>query len=254
MPGDHVTVDYLSRLRARLSRVEERIAADVRPAPGGAAIVAATSVVVAGDEVGVLLAAYRAVATTGARPERVSVCGSADVVPDLLDRLRLHVDDCSGEASSITITGLVDDVDRCTPMALGSDGDLVYWLGRSDQSDSERVELERKVGEVMVAASRDGLLNAALDVGPGGMATTLALMAVLGGTGARFWTPEGVDVERALFDARLGGVICIVPRTEELRFSDMCIARYLPVERIGVVDGSDLECQGHFRIPVAELT
>lgn len=153
-------------------------------------------------------------------------------------------------APSTLATGSIDELDRCTPMALSDDGDLVYWIGADDQAD---LTIARKVNEIMVAASRDGLLNAALDVSAGGMATTVVSMAILGSKGLRFWVPENLDVEQALFDARLGGVICIVPRTEELRFSDMCIARYIPSYRIGVVDGDEIELQGHFSIPVVAL-
>jgi len=48
-------------------------------------------------------------------------------------------------------------------------------------------------------------------------------------------------------------VVVVVPRSEELRFSDMCVARHVPVVRVGVVDGTALDVQGLFSVEVAEL-
>jgi len=57
-----------------------------------------------------------------------------------------------------------------------------------------------------------------------------------------------------------------VPRTEEVRFVDMCTARGFPALRIGVTDdtgtgdpvgdgaaGAELEVQGQFTVPIAAL-
>ncbi len=46
-----------------------------------------------------------------------------------------------------------------------------------------------------------------------------------------------------------------MPRSEEIRFTDMCTARGLPHARIGVVDAASdaLEVQGQFTIPITEL-
>lgn len=44
-----------------------------------------------------------------------------------------------------------------------------------------------------------------------------------------------------------------MPRSEEVRFNDMCGARGLPVTRIGVVDGEAVEVQGEFSLSLAEL-
>ena len=49
----------------------------------------------------------------------------------------------------------------------------------------------------------------------------------------------------------------VVPRAEEVRFQDMCQARHVPAERIGVVDAQQveaaLEFQGLFTISLSEL-
>ncbi len=44
-----------------------------------------------------------------------------------------------------------------------------------------------------------------------------------------------------------------VPRSEELRFTEMCSARGLPLTRIGVTDGDALELQNLFTLPLEQL-
>ncbi|CAM5456502.1 Phosphoribosylformylglycinamidine synthase subunit PurL OS=Streptomyces violarus OX=67380 GN=purL PE=3 SV=1 [Streptomyces violarus] len=44
-----------------------------------------------------------------------------------------------------------------------------------------------------------------------------------------------------------------VPRSEEVRFNDMCGARGLPATRIGVVDGDSVDVQGEFTLSLTEL-
>jgi phosphoribosylformylglycinamidine synthase len=48
-----------------------------------------------------------------------------------------------------------------------------------------------------------------------------------------------------------------VPRSEEVRFTDMCTARGFAHARVGVTDGSGpdavLDVQGQFSVPLAEL-
>ena len=154
----------------------------------------------------------------------------------------------------IGVLGVIDDVDRRTPIAWGPDGELIYLLGdtRDELAGSEwahhvhghlgglppRVDLarERLLAEVLVAGSRDGMLTAAHDVSDGGVAQVLVEMALRSGVGARCWVPDGLDPFVHLFSESAGRAIVVVPRSEELRFTEMCAARALPAHRIGVVD------------------
>jgi len=58
-----------------------------------------------------------------------------------------------------------------------------------------------------------------------------------------------------LFSESAGRVVVAVPRSEELRFTEMCTARELPWVRIGVVDkeSAELEIQGLATFPLDEL-
>jgi phosphoribosylformylglycinamidine synthase len=57
----------------------------------------------------------------------------------------------------------------------------------------------------------------------------------------------------ALFSESVARAIVAVPRTEEVRFNDMCTARHYPAVRVGVVTGDALDVQELFTIPVDEL-
>ena len=65
--------------------------------------------------------------------------------------------------------------------------------------------------------------------------------------------PEGADPFVTLFSESAGREVVAVPRSEELRFTDMCGARGLPATRIGVIDGAEIDVQGQFSISLSEL-
>ena len=149
--------------------------------------------------------------------------------------------------------GVIDDVNRRTPMKWGPDGELIYLLGdtHDEFGGSEwahlhghlgglppRVDLQREriLGEILVAGSRDGMLTAAHDVSDGGFAQAIVEMALRSGVGARLWLPDGIDPFVQLFSESAGRAVVVVPRSEELRFTEMCGARGVPAHRVGVVD------------------
>jgi phosphoribosylformylglycinamidine synthase len=61
----------------------------------------------------------------------------------------------------------------------------------------------------------------------------------------------------SLFSESAGRAVVAVPRSEEVRFTDMCTARGFPHLRIGVTDGegpdAQLDVQGLFAVPLSEL-
>ena len=91
-------------------------------------------------------------------------------------------------------------------------------------------------------------------------AATLAEACLRFGVGARIGLGEvaerdGVDEFTLLFSESQGRVVCAVPRTEEVRFKDMCTARDYPFARIGVVDAQAgaLDLQGIASVDLHEL-
>ncbi|CAM3658282.1 MULTISPECIES: phosphoribosylformylglycinamidine synthase subunit PurL [Streptomyces] len=171
----------------------------------------------------------------------------------------------------VGVLGVIDDVARRTPMAFRDEGHLIYLLGetreelggsawsqvahghlggRPPQVDLER---ERLLAEILIAASRDGMADAAHDVSDGGVVQALAESCLKGGKGARIVVPDGLDPFVFLFSESQGRALVAIPRSEEVRFTDTCAARGMPAARIGVVDGEAIEVQGQFTLPLEEL-
>ncbi|MEV5508990.1 phosphoribosylformylglycinamidine synthase subunit PurL [Streptomyces orinoci] len=246
-----------------------------------------------------LAESYRNVAATGARPLAISNClnfGSPEdpgVMWQFAEATRGLADGCLALGTPVTggnvslynqtgetaihptpvvaVLGVIDDVNRRTPMAFTEQGQLLYLLGETHEELGgsawsqvihdhlgglpPRVDLEREklLAEILIAASRDGMIDAAHDLSDGGLVQALVESCLRGGNGARILVPEGLDPFVFLFSESAGRAVVAVPRSEELRFTDMCGARGLPATRIGVVDGESLEVQGEFGISLDEL-
>ncbi|MGE2836840.1 phosphoribosylformylglycinamidine synthase subunit PurL [Mycobacterium sp. SMC-4] len=182
----------------------------------------------------------------------------------------------------VGVLGVIDDVKRRIPTALGTEpGESLILLGDTrDEFDGSiwaqvtadhlgglppKVDLQREqlLAEVLVAASRDGLISAAHDLSEGGLIQAVVEAALAGETGCRIVIPENFQQGSGpfvfLFSESSGRVLVAVPRTEESRFTAMCEARGLPATRIGVVDpGADpsqaaVEVQGMFTVTLEEL-
>jgi phosphoribosylformylglycinamidine synthase len=180
----------------------------------------------------------------------------------------------------VGVLGVIDDVRRRTIPGIGQDtGETLLLLGDTrDEFDGSAwaevvhghlgglpptVDLpaERTLGDVLIAGSRDGMISAAHDLSEGGLAQALVEMCLAGETGARIVLPEGADPFVWLFSESTARVVVAVPRTEELRFTEMCTVRRQPLVRIGIVDAGDtgapdeqfLDIQDVARLPLAEL-
>ncbi|NGN65337.1 phosphoribosylformylglycinamidine synthase subunit PurL [Streptomyces sp. A7024] len=171
----------------------------------------------------------------------------------------------------VGVLGVIDDVARRTPMAFAEEGQLLYLLGDTreefggsawsdvihghlgGQPPAVDLERERLLGEILISASRDGMIDAAHDLSDGGLIQAVVESCLKGGHGARLVLPDGLDATTFLFSESQGRAVVAVPRSEELRFTDMCGARGLPATRIGVVDGDAVELQGQFSLPLSEL-
>jgi len=175
----------------------------------------------------------------------------------------------------VAVLGVIDDVIRRTPSGFLAEGQQIYLLGTTGEelSGSEwahvvhghlggtppRVDLgtEKQLADILINASRDGLIDAAHDLSDGGLAQALAESCLRNDVGARVWLPDGLEPFVGLFSESAGRVIVAVPRSEEVRFTDMCSARGFAHARIGVTDGRGtdavLEVQGLFSVPLGEL-
>jgi phosphoribosylformylglycinamidine synthase len=192
----------------------------------------------------------------------------------------------------VAVLGVMEDVARRTPSgwkALAANehastarGQAIYLLGTTaDEFGGSawtqvahdhlgglppRVDLEceRRLGAILVNASRDRLVDAAHDLSEGGLAVALAEASLRNGVGARIVLDEacerdGVDAFTLLFSESAGRAIVSVPDSEDVRFNEMCAASGFAHTRIGVVDdetdvdGASLDVQGQFSLPLDEL-
>ena len=158
----------------------------------------------------------------------------------------------------VGVLGVFDDVSRRTPSGWREDGQAIYLLGTTgDELDgSEWANLrghlggqppaldlaaEKQLADILINASRDGMIDAAHDLSEGGLAAALTEMALRFHVGARVGLDElcerdGIDPFTALFSESQARAVVSVARSEEVRFKDMCTARGFPHVRIGVVD------------------
>ena len=173
----------------------------------------------------------------------------------------------------IGVLGLIDDVTRRVRGGFDADGAHVYLLGETSPEfgGSEwahvvhghlggrppvvDLDAERLLADILVNSSRDGLIDSAHDLSDGGLGQALVECCLRYGRGARIVLPEGADPAVLLFSESAARAIVTVPRSEEIRFTDMCTARGQAWQRIGVVDAESgtLEVQGRFTVTVDEL-
>ncbi|GAA1336988.1 phosphoribosylformylglycinamidine synthase subunit PurL [Arthrobacter roseus] len=177
----------------------------------------------------------------------------------------------------VGVLGVFDDVTRRTPSGWREDGQAIYLLGttREELDGSEWANLrghlggqppivdldaEQTLAAILINSSRDGMIDSAHDLSEGGLAAALSESALRFGVGARIGIDElcerdGVDAFTALFSESQARAVVGVPRSEEVRFKDMCTARRFPFIRVGVVDTTNdaLDVQGHFSLPLDEL-
>lgn len=181
----------------------------------------------------------------------------------------------------VGVLGIIDDVAARIPSGWQDAGENVYLLGvtREELDGSAwadtihghlggtppQVDLagERRLAELLRAASDQSLVSSAHDLSAGGLAQALAEGVLRFGVGARVWLSEimerdGVDAATALFSESTGRVIVTVPREEDVKFRGLCEGRGYPVLRIGVTDAVEgeepaLEVQDVFTIGVSEL-
>jgi len=184
----------------------------------------------------------------------------------------------------VGVLGVLDDVADAVPSGWTAPGVAVYLLGttRAELDGSAWADVvhahlgglppavdlaaERRLAAVLQNASRDGLVDAAHDLSEGGLAQALVESSLRFGVGVRvsldaLCERDGLTPFEALFSESTARALVAVPRSEEVRFADLCVARGVPVLRLGwtadVASGDDeqgpaVEVDGLFTIPLAE--
>jgi phosphoribosylformylglycinamidine synthase II len=148
---------------------------------------------------------------------------------------------------------------------------VVYLLGRtaSDLGGSEYADTvlgmvrgappaldlgaERLLIEALVdAASRD-LLASAHDCSDGGVAIAAAESSIGGGIGLRIGIHgTGLSDHVALFSESASRALVSVWPGRERELETLAAERGVPIERVGITGGADLDFDGQFRVPVRD--
>ena len=180
----------------------------------------------------------------------------------------------------VGVLGIIDDVARRVPSGWQDQGENIYLLGVTREEldgsawadavhehlggrpPAADLDAERRLAELLHAATMNGLLSAAVDLSEGGLAQALTDGTMRFGVGARVWLDEimsrdGVDATAALFSETQARALVAVPHEEDVKFRGLCEGRDYPVLRIGVTDGmgadASLEVQDQFTVPLSEL-
>lgn len=156
----------------------------------------------------------------------------------------------------VGVLGVLDDVADATGSGWTTPGQAVFLLGttRAELDGSAwadevhghlggvppRVDLaaERRLATVLQHASRDDLVDAAHDLSEGGLAQALVESSLRYGVGVQvsldaLCVRDGVTPFEALFSESTARALVAVPRSEEVRFLDLCTARGVPALRLG---------------------
>ncbi|ROR54158.1 phosphoribosylformylglycinamidine synthase subunit II [Luteococcus japonicus] len=172
----------------------------------------------------------------------------------------------------VGMLGVIDDVTKRTPMGFAHEGDGVFLLGTTQEEMGGSVwaqvmhddhlggvppqpdfDAEMELGRVMIAASKEGLLSSAHDLADGGLAQALVESALRKNLGVALTLPEG-DPCVQLFSESAARAIVSLPAGSLTRFKALCEEHGVPLTRLGEVTGNpELEVQGQFTLPLAEL-
>ena len=153
----------------------------------------------------------------------------------------------------VGVLGVIDDVRHRIPTGLGSVGDEIWLLGetRDEFGGSEwahevhghlggrppAVDLSREqaLRQVLVTASREGLVTGAHDLSDGGLAQALVEGCLLADVGAQVTLPANLDPFVALFSESAARVLLGVSRSHAPRVAQLCSVHQVPVTRLGHV-------------------
>ena len=173
----------------------------------------------------------------------------------------------------IGMLGIVEDVEkhRMTP-GFKNDGDVILYIGAQRKGlggseylntihhlttgDAPDIDLdfEAKLQESLLDAIQSGSLEAVHDISDGGLAITLAEMAIFGEKGAEVSIAsfEGSTHEILFSEAQSGVVISCRPELVKTVIAHFQNAE-IPVHELGVVAGAALKIEGVLSIGIGEM-
>jgi phosphoribosylformylglycinamidine synthase len=170
--------------------------------------------------------------------------------------------------------GLLEDWRAAAALAFKAEGEAVLlagaphnwgaWLGQSlylrelhglESGSPPPVDLaqEKRVGDFVRGAIRDGLVTAAHDLADGGLAVALAEMAMASGIGASLELPEDAEPVAALFGEDQNRYLLTVTKEAQEILLRRSAAAGISLLRIGKTGGAQLRLGELAQIAVSEL-
>lgn len=173
----------------------------------------------------------------------------------------------------IGMLGLIEDVENhvMTP-GFKEEGDVVLYIGAERKGiggteyldvvhglitgDAPELDLEfeSKLQNTLLDLIKDGLVNAAHDVSDGGLAITLAEMAIFSGKGAELAPGTlGESIHEILYSEAQSGVVVTCPSDDQEALKAKLDEAGVPAHEIGTVKGDKLTLTGLYSINVEDI-
>jgi phosphoribosylformylglycinamidine synthase subunit PurL len=174
----------------------------------------------------------------------------------------------------VGVLGVIDDVTRRTPGGFQAAGQAIYLLGetRDEFGGSAWAEVvhdhlggrppavdlakEKVLAEVLIRASRRGMLASAHDLADGGLAQGLVESALRHGFGARIELAEDADPFVWLFSESAGRVVVSVKEGAAGDLAALCEINGVGLTKLGEVTAEEdatLEVVGQFTVPLDRI-
>jgi phosphoribosylformylglycinamidine synthase subunit PurL len=174
----------------------------------------------------------------------------------------------------VGVLGVIDDVTRRTPGGFQAAEQLIYLLGetRDEFGGSAWAEVihdhlggappavdlaqEKALAEVLIRASRRGMLASAHDLADGGLAQGLVESALRDGFGARIELPGDADPFVWLFSESTGRVVVSVKEGASGDLAALCEINGVKLTKLGEVTAEEdaaLEVVGQFTVPLDHI-
>jgi len=167
----------------------------------------------------------------------------------------------------IGVLGVHEDVRRRVPSGWRAEGETVLLLGHTGEEfggsawasvvhghlggrpPAVDLAAEQKLGELLAALGREGLVTSAHDLADGGLAQTLTESALRHGVGARLALPG--DAFTALFSE--SAARAVITTTDPGGVKTTAEWAGVPVTELGTTGGGTLAVDGLPELPLAEL-
>ncbi len=171
----------------------------------------------------------------------------------------------------IGAVGHLADVTRHIPLTSGRPGDVVMLAGSAQVGVGASaygaamgvhegpvaidLALEARLQRFVLAAHQAGALRAAHDRAEGGLAVTLAELAIRDRIGMKVTLPavRGIDKRVALFGEGPSGVVLVIGPSLEAQVRALAAEHSVPVWTLGTIGGDLLEIAPVLGLPVASL-